>query len=87
MMESAVEVTNISPHGIWLLLQEQEHFLPFERFPWFKDASVAQICKVELPSKHHLRWPLLDMDLAVESIEHPERFPLASKITAPTPET
>jgi hypothetical protein len=80
---SGVEVTNISPHGIWLLLQDRELFLPFEQFPWFKDATVAQICRVELPSGHHLYWPLLDIDLAVESIEHPERFPLVSKVFAP----
>jgi hypothetical protein len=76
---SEVEVTNISGHGFWLLLREREHFLPFEHFPWFENASVAQICTVELPSSHHLYWPLLDVDLAVESLEHPERYPLVSK--------
>ena len=76
---SEVEVTNISGHGFWLLLRDREHFLPFEHFPWFKKASVEQICNVEMPSSHHLYWPLLDIDLAVESIEHPERFPLVSK--------
>ncbi|MEX0977859.1 MAG: DUF2442 domain-containing protein [Pirellulales bacterium] len=84
---SGVEVTNISGHGFWLLLRDQEYFLPFEQFPWFKNASVGQICKVELPSSHHLYWPLLDVDLAVESIEHPERFPLVSKSVAPSPST
>jgi hypothetical protein len=34
---------------------------------------------VELAHAHHLYWPDLDVDLAVESIEHPERFPLASR--------
>jgi hypothetical protein len=34
---------------------------------------------VELPHPHHLYWPDLDVDLAVESIEHPERFPLVSR--------
>jgi hypothetical protein len=72
-------VANISQHGFWLLLGDQEYFLPFAQFPWFRDATVAQICQVELPSSHHLYWPLLDVDLAVESIEHPERFPLVSK--------
>jgi hypothetical protein len=27
----------------------------------------------------HLRWPDLDVDLSVESIEHPERYPLVSQ--------
>jgi hypothetical protein len=32
-----------------------------------------------LPSPHHLRWPDLDVDLAVESIRNPEKFPLVSR--------
>jgi hypothetical protein len=76
---SVVEVTNVSKHGFWLLLGEHERFLAFEHFPWFRDVSIAQLCNVELPHPHHLYWPDLDVDLAVESIEHPERFPLVSK--------
>jgi len=74
-----VEVTNVSLHGIWLLLGERELFLPFDKFPWFRDAPIAKLVRVELPSPDHLYWPGLDVDLAVESIEHPERFPLVSK--------
>ncbi|HEU5239880.1 MAG TPA: DUF2442 domain-containing protein, partial [Pyrinomonadaceae bacterium] len=76
---SEVEVTQISKHGIWLLLHEKEHFLSFENFPWFKDASVSSIQNVELLNEHHLYWPDLDVDLAVESIDRPERFPLLAK--------
>jgi hypothetical protein len=78
---SAVEVTNISKHGFWLLLNDRELFLPFEQFPWFKDAPVGAILNVELAHHRHLFWPDLDVDLTVESIEHPERFPLVSKST------
>ena len=76
---SAVEVTNISGHGFWLLLNDKELFLPFEEFPWFKDAPVKSILNVELPQRRHLYWPDLDVDLSVESIEYPDRFPLVSK--------
>jgi hypothetical protein len=75
----AVEVTNVSPHGFWLLLEHQEHFVSFKDFPWFRDATIGDLIKVELPSPHHLYWPLLDVDLAVESLDHPERFPLVSR--------
>ena len=78
---SAVEVTNVSEHGFWLLLKQKEFFLPFKEFPWFKDSTIGQICNVQLPSEHHLYWPNLDVDLAVESIEHPEKFPLVSSTT------
>ncbi len=79
---SPVEVTNISQHGFWLLLADEELFLPFAEFPWFRDAAVAKILHVELPSRDHLYWPELDVDLAVESIRHPERFPLVSQTRA-----
>jgi hypothetical protein len=65
-----------------LFVGDRELFVAFEHFPWFRDASIRTITNVELPSPHHLYWPDLDIDLAVESIEHPERFPLVS--TAPT---
>ena len=76
---SPVEVTNISQHGLWLLLGDEELFLPFGQFPWFRDAAVGKILHVELPSSDHLYWPELDVDLAVESIRHPEQFPLVSR--------
>ncbi|MDK9724326.1 MAG: DUF2442 domain-containing protein [Sterolibacteriaceae bacterium MAG5] len=76
---SPVEVTNISPHGFWLLLEDEELFLPFAEFPWFKDAAVGKIMRVELPSPNHLYWPELDVDLAVDSIRHPDQFPLIAR--------
>ena len=75
-----VEVTNISPHGFWLLIGDEEKFLSFENFPWFRDASVSEITAVQLPQDDHLYWPELDVDLSVASIHHPEQFPLLSKV-------
>ena len=74
-----VEVTNISNHGIWLLTGEKELFIPYEEFPWFKDAPIGKILNVEEPTPGHFYWPELDVDLGIESIEHPERFPLKAK--------
>jgi len=76
---SPAEVTNVSPHGFWLFVGERELFVSFKDFPWFRDASVRAIGNVQLPSPHHLYWPDLDVDLAVESIDHPEKFPLVSQ--------
>jgi hypothetical protein len=73
------EVTQIDKQGIWLLIGEKESFLSYENFPWFKSAIVAAIQNVQLVSERHLYWPDLDVDLAIDSIEHPERFPLVSK--------
>ena len=76
---SAVEVTNISGNGLWVLLDDRELFLGFEDFPWFKEAAVEAILEVERPQPHHLRWPALDVDLTIDSIEHPERYPLRAR--------
>ncbi len=73
---SAPEVTHVSKHGLWLLRDDEELFLPFEQFPWFRQATIEQITQVEAPGPDHLYWPDLDIDLAVESIRHPEAFPL-----------
>jgi hypothetical protein len=42
---------------------------------------VRQILNVIESSPGHFFWPELDVDLDVESIEHPERFPLKSKFS------
>ena len=73
---SRAEVTRISAHGLWILLDERELFLPFEEYPWFADAPVRFILNLERPLPHHLRWPDLDVDLTLDSIDHPERYPL-----------
>lgn len=77
---STVEVTHISQYGFWLLLEDKELFLPFEKFPWFQNSNVKSIQNVEWPQPDHLYWPDLDVDLSLESIEHPDRFPLISKL-------
>lgn len=76
---SVIEVTHISSHGLWLLTHDKELFLAYDDFPWFKDQPVKVILNVEEPSPGHFYWPDLDVDLGVESIEHPERFPLKHK--------
>jgi hypothetical protein len=76
---SAVEVANVSRHGFWLLLGARELFVPFDEFPWFREAAIGELLDVTMPHSGHLHWPQLDVDLAVESIEHPERYPLVSR--------
>ncbi|MFI5166302.1 MAG: DUF2442 domain-containing protein [Thermoanaerobaculales bacterium] len=76
---STVEVTNVSRHGFWLWLGARELFVPFDDFPWFREAAIGELLDVTMLHAGHLHWPQLDVDLAVESLEHPERYPLVSK--------
>ena len=73
------EVTNVSGSGFWILMDNRELFVPLDAFPWFREASIGQLVNVERPHAGHLYWPDLDVDLAVESIEHPEQFPLIAR--------
>jgi hypothetical protein len=75
---SVPEVTNVSRHGFWVLLDEREQFLSFQQFPWFAEATISALSNVERPAPHHLYWPTLDIDLHLDSIENPEAFPLVS---------
>lgn len=76
---SEVEVTNVSIHGIWVYVSGTEYFLPYDKFPWFREASIAEIHGVELIHGHHLHWPELDVDLEIESLQKPETYPLKAK--------
>lgn len=76
---STVEVTHVSSHGIWLLAHGKELFMAYDDFPWFRDVPVGKILNVEEQSPNHFYWPDLDVDLAPEMIENPERFPLKTK--------
>jgi len=77
---SEVEVTNVSIHGLWLFTGNRELFLPYDEFPWFRDVSIGKIFNVEEKRPGHFYWPELDIDLSIESIEHPERFPLKDNL-------
>lgn len=76
-----MEVANVSHHGFSLPLDDRELFLTFDHFPWFRNASVGQLLNVTRPSDDHLYWPDLDVDLSVDSIEHPERYPLIARVS------
>ena len=76
---SAVEVSNISAHGFWILIKAHEYFVAFDENPWFKRATVQQILHVELHHDQHLHWPELDVDLELKALAEPEKYPLIYK--------
>ena len=73
---SEVEVTQIDSRGIWLLVSGAEYFLPYEEYPWFRDARVGEILNVELLHGSHIHWPALDVDLSLDSLKDPAGYPL-----------
>ena len=71
-----VEVQNIDIHGLWLFVEGKEYFLPYNDFPWFKNAKISDILNVQLLHKFHLYWPSLDVDLDLNTIEDTSETPL-----------
>jgi len=84
MHTSEIEISNISAHGVWLLTHGKELFMSYDNFPWFKNQTVSSIINIEEQAPGHYYWPDIDVDLTDEIIEHPERFPLISKMRITT---
>lgn len=84
---SEIEVTVTSGKGFWLLVDGEELFVPYSEFPWFRQATIEQVTTVERPGPNHLYWPLLDVDLSIESVRDPRAFPLISRPNALTKRT
>ncbi len=80
---SGVELVHVSAHGFWVHLLAEKRELPvsFRDFPWFEAASIRDLADVELSHGHLLHWRALDVDLDLDRIEHPERYPLVAKVT------
>ena len=77
---SAVDVVGVAEDGVQIVLGEEGLFLPYSEFPWFRGADPDKVRRVERPSAGHLYWPLLDIDLSVDSIRNPAAFPLRARL-------
>ncbi|MBI2860857.1 MAG: DUF2442 domain-containing protein [Chloroflexi bacterium] len=75
----SVSVENITPFGIWLFVKEKEYFLSYKDYPYFRNQTVDSILNVQLLHGYHLYWPELDVDLEIDNLENPERYPLKDK--------
>ena len=78
---TSVSVENITPFGIWLFVSGKEYFLSYEDYPYFRDQTLSAIQNVQLLHGYHLHWPELDVDLEIDNLEHPEKYPLRSGMT------
>ena len=72
-------IENITPFGIWLLIKGKEYFLSYEKFPYFKEQTLNAIHDVRLLHGQHLYWPQADIDLEIDNLENPEKYPLIAK--------
>ena len=75
----SAEVSHISTHGIWVLVNDSGYMLSFSEYPWFTEAKLSEIQNVQVLHGNHLRWPMLDVDIELDSLVTPERYPLTYK--------
>jgi hypothetical protein len=76
----SVSIENITPFGIWMFVKGKEYFLKYSDYPYFKNQTIKSIQNVKLLHGFHLRWPDLDVDLEIDNLKYPEKYPLKSKI-------
>ena len=76
---TSVDVLMINDKGVMISVQGQDYFLSFNRVPWMRDATINEVLDVQMSGKNAIEWPKLDVDLEVESLKHPERYPLLIK--------
>lgn len=60
--------------GIHILVHGKEHFLRYTDFPWFEYCNAFELRNVTA-DRWGVYWNDLDIDLSIESIEAPEKFP------------
>ena len=69
----------INDRGIMISVEGQDYFLSYNRVPWMRDATINDVLNVQMCGKNAIEWPQLGVDLEIDSLKHPERYPLLIK--------
>ena len=72
---TSVKVLSITDEGVNLSVAGKEYFISYNRVPWFRNARVSEIMNVTMMGRMGIRWEDLDVDLEIDSLEHPEKYP------------
>lgn len=78
---TSVSVLMINAQGIMLSVQGNDFFISYNRMPWLKDARISDVLNVRMSGRSAIEWEILGVDLEIESLKHPERYPLIMKRT------
>lgn len=74
--DTLANVLMINSQGLLLSVCGHDYFLSFNRVPWMRDASINDVLDVRMSGRNAIEWPSLDVDLEIDSLRHPERYPL-----------
>lgn len=76
---TSADVLMINDRGLMISVQGHDYFLSYNRVPWMRDATINEVLDVRMSGKNAIEWPKLDVDLEIDSLKHPERYPLLIK--------
>lgn len=79
LQNTSVSILMINAQGIMLSVQGNDYFISYNRMPWLKDARISDVLNVRMSGRSAIEWASLDIDLEIESLKHPERYPLIMK--------
>ena len=69
---TSVSVLMINSQGMMLSVLGNDYFVSYNRVPWLA-------LNVRMAGHNAIEWPELDVDLEIDSLKHPERYPLVMK--------
>ncbi|MDR0757344.1 MAG: DUF2442 domain-containing protein [Tannerella sp.] len=78
---TSVDIRLITSSGIIVSVSGCDYYISYDRLPWFRDAKVSDIFNVKMCGSDGIRWEAIDVDLEIESLIHPEQYPLVMKRT------
>ena len=76
---TSVSVLMINSQGMMLSVLGNDYFMSYNRVPWLRDARISSALNVRMAGQNAIEWPELDVDLEIESLKHPDRYPLVMK--------
>ena len=79
IQDSSVSVLMINDKGIMLSVKGNDYFISYNRMPWIKNASIMDALNVQMSGRNAIEWPTLNIDLEIDSLKHPKRYPLIMK--------
>lgn len=76
---SNFEITGITKHGIWFILDDKEYFIPFKDYPSLKKMPVEDLLNASFSPPEHIYWENHDIDIEISALENPEKYNLIYK--------
>ena len=60
-------------------MKSNTHPMNFSDYPAFQSAAIEQIFTMQYISPTQLHWPELDVDIEIDALDEPEKYPLLWK--------